>query len=92
MKATIMPDDRPQAPNPTASILTAAILSGALIIAVVGTFLPDLIGMEGTPALALRLVFYFVAAIDVAIAFWLRGRINKARQASGRSGPVQHQR
>lgn len=81
-----MPEDRPQAPNPTASILTAAILSGALIIAVVGTFLPDLIGMEGTPALALRLVFYFVAAIDVAIAFWLRGRIAKARQASGRDG------
>lgn len=81
-----MPDDRPLAPNPTTSILTAAILSGALIIAVVGTFLPDLIGMEGTPALALRLVFYFVAAVDVAIAFWLRARINKARQASGRDG------
>lgn len=77
-----MPDDRPTAPN-SASILTAAILSGAVIIAVVGTFLPDLIGMEGTPALALRLVFYAVAAIDVAIAFWLRGRINRARQARG---------
>jgi hypothetical protein len=78
-----MPADSPKAPN-SASILTAAILSGAVIIAVLGTFLPDLIGMEGTPALALRLVFYAVAAIDVAIAFWLRGRIGKARQA--RSG------
>lgn len=88
-----MPDDRPQGPNPTASILTAAILSGALIVAVVGTFLPDLIGIEGTPALALRLVFYFVVAVDVAIAFWLRGRISKARQAKGRGGgTIQHMR
>jgi hypothetical protein len=28
-------------------------------------------------------VFYVVAAIDVAIAFWLRGRINKARRVGG---------
>lgn len=89
-----MPDDK--APNNAAAttILTAAIASGAVIIAVIGTFLPDLIGIEGTPALALRLVFYAVAAIDVAIAFWLRGRINKARQTGGarrRSGPVERQ-
>ena len=89
-----MSDEKAKAPNSTAgSVLTAAILSGAVIIAVIGTFLPDLIGMEGTPALVLRLVFYIVAAIDVAIAFWLRRRINKARQASGRSGnTVQHVR
>lgn len=80
-----MPDQSAKVPN-SASILTAAILTGALVIAVVGTFLPDLIGMDGTPGLVLRLVFYAVAAIDVAVAFWLRGRINKARQARGRSG------
>ena len=79
-----MPAD-PKAPGST-SVLTAAIISGAVIIAAIGTFLPDLIGLEGTPALALRLVFYAVAAIDVAVAFWLRGRITKARQANGRSG------
>ena len=78
-----MPGDRPKAPN-SALVLWAAIVSGAVIIAVLGTFLPDLIGIEGTPALIFRLVFYAVAAIDVAIAFWLRGRINKARQARGR--------
>jgi hypothetical protein len=84
-----MPDDSPKAPN-SAIVLMAVIVSGAVIIAVLGTFLPDLIGMEGTPALVIRLVFYGVAAIDVAVAFWLRGRINKARQASGRRGnPVQ---
>ena len=87
-----MPDDSAKVPN-SASILTAAILSGALVIAVIGTFLPDLIGIEGTPAIILRLVFYAVAAIDVVIAFWLRGRINKARQASGRGGnTIQHMR
>ena len=80
-----MPDDRPNSAN--ASVVMAAILTGAVIIAAIGTFLPDLIGMEGTPALALRLVFYVVAAIDVAVAFWLRGRINKSRQSGG--GTVQ---
>jgi hypothetical protein len=80
-----MPDGSAKAPN-SASILAAAIVSGAVVIAALGTFLPDLIGIEGTPALIVRLVFYAVAAIDVAIAFWLRGRINKARQAGGRGG------
>jgi len=85
-----MPDDSSKAPN-SAIVVMAAVISGAMIIAVLGTFLPDLIGMEGTPALVLRLVFYAVAAIDVAIAFWLRGRIAKAQKASGRSGnSVQH--
>jgi hypothetical protein len=87
-----MPDDSSKAPN-SATVVMAAVISGAVIIAALGTFLPDLIGFEGMPALVLRLVFYAVAAIDVAIAFWLRGRINKARQASGRSGnSVQHTR
>jgi hypothetical protein len=87
-----MPDDSSKAPN-SATVVVAAVISGAVIIAVLGTFLPDLIGMEGTPALVLRLVFYAVAAIDVTIAFWLRARIAKARQASGRSGnSVQHLR
>lgn len=93
-----MPENNAQAPN-SATVVMAAVISGAVIIAVLGTFLPDLIGMEGTPALILRLVFYAVAAIDVAIAFWLRARIAKARQASGRgggmarhtSGPVERQ-
>jgi len=84
-----MPDDSSKAPN-SATVVMAAVISGAIIIAVLGTFLPDLIGMEGTPALILRLVFYAVAAIAVAIAFWLRGRINKARHASGRSDNTVH--
>lgn len=84
-----MPDDSAKAPN-SATVVVAAVISGAVIIAVLGTFLPDLIGMEGTPALVLRLVFYAVAAVDVAIAFWLRARIAKARQAGGRSGNTVH--
>jgi hypothetical protein len=84
-----MPDDRSKAPN-SATVVVATVISGAVIIAALGTFLPDLIGMEGTPALVLRLVFYAVAAIDVAVAFWLRGRIAKARQASGRNGNSVH--
>jgi len=87
-----MPGDPAKAPT-SASVLTTAILSGALVIAVIGTFLPDLIGLSGTPAVVVRLVFYGVAALDVAIAFWLRGRIIKARQARDRSrDPVQRTR
>ena len=83
-----MPDDKAKAPNPaTASVLTAAIISGAVIIAAIGTFLPDLIGLEGTPAIVLRLVFYAVADFDVAVAFWLRARLAKTRQGGG--GTVQ---
>jgi hypothetical protein len=77
-------------PNISATIVMAAILGGAVIIAVIGTFLPDLIGIEGTPALIFRLVFYAVAAIDVAIAFWLRGRLSRARRIGG--GPVKPMR
>jgi hypothetical protein len=84
-----MPENNSQAPN-SATVVMAAVMSGAVIIAVLGTFLPDLIGFEGTPAIILRLAFYAVAAIDVAIAFWLRARIAKARQASGRSGNTVH--
>ena len=84
-----MPENNSQAPN-SATVAMAAVISGAIIIAVLGTFLPDLIGMEGTPALVLRLVFYAVAAIDVVIAFWLRRRIAKARQAGGRGGNTVH--
>jgi hypothetical protein len=87
-----MPDDRSKVLN-SATVAMAAVISGAVIIAVLGTFLPDLIGFEGTPAIIVRLVFYAVAAIDVAIAFWLRGRINKARQERERGGnSVQHMR
>lgn len=87
-----MPDDRAKAPN-SAGILTAAIVSGAVIIAVIGTFLPDLIGMEGTPAVLLRLVFYAVAAIDVAVAFWLKAKLTKQRNPEERKtgGTVQRQ-
>ena len=74
-----MPDDKAKAPNPaTASVLTAAIISGAVIIAAIGTFLPDLIGLEGTPAIVLRLVFYAVAAVDVAVAFDADGQLLSA--------------
>lgn len=84
-----MPDDKARAPgkapdNPAAAtVLMAAIISGAVVIAAIGTFLPDLMGIEGTPAVVVRLVFYVVAAVDVAVAFWLRARLAKARRAGG---------
>jgi membrane protein implicated in regulation of membrane protease activity len=81
------PDARP--PNATGTIVTAAILSGAVMIALIGTFVSGWIGLSGTPAIALQLAFYAVAALDVAIAFWLRAKLRKARNADG--GAVQRQ-
>lgn len=72
-------------PPAAANAIMAAILGGALLIAVVGTFLPDLVGLAGPPAWAMRLVFYAVAAIDVAVAFWLRARLRKARETGGQT-------
>ena len=82
-----MTDQGPKpAPNAAGTILTGAILSGAVIIAAIGTFLPGLIGLSGTPAIILPLVFYAIAAIDVGIAFWLRARLKKASQPSSQGG------
>ena len=79
-----------QPPKYTAQIIMAVNLTGAVIIAAIGTFVPSLIGLTGAPALAMQLVFYAVAVIDVAIAFWLRAKIRKARQSNS-GGPVQRQ-
>jgi hypothetical protein len=83
-----MPDAQKR-PAGVATITIAAILVGAVMIAVVGTFLPGLIGLTGTPAIVIPLVFYAVAALDVAIALWLRARLKKARSSG--SGPVRRQ-
>jgi membrane protein implicated in regulation of membrane protease activity len=76
-------------PNATGTIVTAAILGGAVMIALIGTFAPGWIGLAGTPAIVLQLAFYAIAALDVAIAFWLRAKLRKARNAGG--GAVQRQ-
>jgi membrane protein implicated in regulation of membrane protease activity len=83
-----MPDQTRQPPSSTATAVMAAILLGAVILAVIGTFLPDLIGLTGLSAIAMQLVFYAIAAIDVAIAFWLRARIRKTK-SSHTGGTVQ---
>jgi hypothetical protein len=83
-----MTDPTPKAGpgNPAGMIVMATVLVGAVMIAAIGTLLPGWLGLTGAPALIIALAFYAVAAVDVAIAFWLRGRVNKARQAGGRRG------
>jgi hypothetical protein len=78
---------RDGSPNSASILVVAAILVGAVLIAAIGTFLPDLIGMTGREAVWVRLVFYAVAAVDVGLALWLRARVRRARQAAG--GTVQ---
>lgn len=85
-----MADPARQPPSSTATAVMAAILVGAVILAVIGTFLPGLIGLTGWPAVAMQLVFYAIAVIDVAIALWLRARLRKAGSSRG-GGTVQRQ-
>jgi hypothetical protein len=83
--------DQPQKPAQGApNTIVAAILVGAAFVAILGTILPALIGLTGTPALILRLALYAVAVLDVATAFWLRGKLGKAR-ASRSGATVQRQ-
>lgn len=84
-----MPETRKPSSS-TATIVVAAILVGAVMIAVIGTFLPSWAGLTGLPAIVMQLVFYAVAAIDVAIALWLRAKLRKARERASNS-PVQRQ-
>jgi hypothetical protein len=87
-----MTDPTPRAGpgNPAGTIVMATVLVGAVMIAAIGTLLPGWLGLTGAPALIIALAFYAVAAIDVAVAFWLRARFTRARQASGRSGNTVH--
>jgi hypothetical protein len=86
-----------QSPKPskdTGQAVMAAILVGAVLVSAVGTFLPGLIGLDGAPALVMELAFYAIAVADVALAFWLRARIRKARglnRDQNNRGPVQRQ-
>jgi hypothetical protein len=85
-----MPDQTERPPSNASTTVMAAILAGAAIVAVIGTFLPGWVGLTGGPAIALRLVFYAVAAIDVAVALWLRARFRKVR-SSRVGGTVQRE-
>jgi hypothetical protein len=80
---------QPSAHAPT--IVMAMVLIGAAIIAVLGTILPSLFSLSGTPAIILRLAFYAVAVLDVVLAFWVRGKLRKSQPASRSGGTVQRQ-
>ena len=76
-----MHDQTRKPPPGAATIVMAAILVGAVMIAVIGTFLPGWVGLTGGPAIAMQLVFYAIAAVDVAVAFWLRANLGPLHQA-----------
>jgi membrane protein implicated in regulation of membrane protease activity len=80
------PHSKPGPGNSASTILMATILVGAVMIAAIGTLLPGWIGLTGTPALIIQLVFYAVAAIDVGLALWLRARLKKANQPPSQGG------
>ena len=85
-----MRDPTQTPPSSAATVVMAAILVGAVTIAVIGTFLPGWIGLTGGPAIAMQLVFYAIAAFDVAVAFWLRAKLRRIQ--SSRSGQTVQRR
>ena len=85
-----MPDQPQKSSANAPTTVMAAILIGAAFLAIIGTILPAFIGLTGTPALIFRITFYAIAVIDVVIAFWLRGKLQKAR-SSRPGGTVRRQ-
>lgn len=85
-----MSDATPKSADPARAVLIV-VLIGAVLIAIIGTFVPDLAGFEGPEAMWIRLVFYVVAGVDILIAFWLRARLRKAKQDANQGGTVRRQ-
>jgi hypothetical protein len=72
-------------------------LIGALIIALVATFLPALVGFDDETTTIMRLVLLAAAALSVGQAFWLKARLTRqlppedGKTAERKSGTVQRQ-
>jgi len=85
-----MPNTTPSSADPARAVLIV-VLIGAVLIAIIGTFVPTLAGFEGAEAMWIRLVFYLVAVLDIVIALWLRAKLRKAKQGANQGGTVQRQ-
>jgi membrane protein implicated in regulation of membrane protease activity len=73
-------------------VLVASILVGAVMVAVIGTFVPGLASITGAPAFWIPIAFYAIAVADVLVALWLWRKLKGMRQSSSRGGgPVQRQ-
>lgn len=75
-----------QAPNVNPNIVPGALIVGAIMIAVIGTFMPSLVGMTGPEAFWIPVIFYVVAVVDIGIALLFRSRLIKAQRSAGASG------
>ncbi len=81
-----MPDQHDGLKKANANALTVAMLFGAVLLVGLGIMLPGLAGMAGTEGTILSIVLYVMAAFEVVIAFYLRGKIKKAQQSATSSG------
>jgi hypothetical protein len=57
--------------------LFIAMLIGAVLIALLATFLPPYVGLDDETTMMMRLVLYAAAALSVGQAFWLRAKLTK---------------
>ncbi len=68
------------------NVLFAAMIFGAILVAVIGTTVPALAGITGPEAAWIPFLFYAVAAVEVILALWLRARLIKARDRARPGG------
>ena len=74
--------------KPTRSSIKAVfiiMLVGALLIALVATFLPALVGFDDEMTTIMRLVLLAAAALSVGQAFWLKARLTRQLPPEERS-------
>jgi hypothetical protein len=74
------------------NIVPGAMIVGAIMIAIIGTFMPSLVGLTGPEAFWIPVIFYAVAVVDIGIALFFRSRLIKARRSTASGvGTVQRQ-
>lgn len=71
-----------------ANVLTAAMIVGAIMLAVIGAMLPDWVGLPGPETRWLSYGFYVLAAGEVLLAFYLRAMIRKAQKSAAARGGI----
>lgn len=74
-----------------ANAVTAAMFVFAVMLAFVGTMVPDWAGMTGPEATWIPFVFYAMAIADVGVALYLRHFIRKAQRNNAPGGTIQRQ-
>lgn len=83
------PGQAPAKVNP--NIVPGAMIVGAIITAVIGALMPNLIGLTGPEATWIPLVFYAIAALEIGIALFFRRHLIRTQQGQRPGGTIERQ-